>query len=361
MNEEEFLDKEKLYFVYGLPYIKWILYKEIIKSIFGNSCVKVNAPQIDELGEGEDDCAFVVWGLNTCIPLQRLIKKKKCQIYRIEDGFIRGIGSNSAMGRKKSLIIEKDNLHYGNLGTSHFERALSNTEYTDQMRCRANELIGKIRNFGILKYNFPLSRKVREYKSRKIKILIPLQIDSGWSISVSGNRYNSSDLPEIVRERSPDSYIILKTPPDFSAEQVRNVRSKYRNVVDYIESELDLDVVLHQVDEVVTVSSTTGFEALIRGKRVVVYGEPFFAGWGLTTDNHVVKNRGRKLELSELVYTSLIDYPYYYSYGKKKQSEVEPIIEEILNEKERIESSKVKRNYFYMKRNLILNSGVYRE
>ncbi|MCK7513769.1 MAG: hypothetical protein MZV70_63660 [Desulfobacterales bacterium] len=39
-----------------------------------------------------------------------------------------------------------------------------------------------------------------------------------------------------------------------------------------------------EVDEVHTLTSLAGFEALLRGKRVVAYGQPFYAGWGLTTD-----------------------------------------------------------------------------
>ena len=31
-------------------------------------------------------------------------------------------------------------------------------------------------------------------------------------------------------------------------------------------------------------TSLTGFDALLRGKRVVTHGLPFYAGWGLTTD-----------------------------------------------------------------------------
>ena len=31
-------------------------------------------------------------------------------------------------------------------------------------------------------------------------------------------------------------------------------------------------------------TSLLGFEALLRNKRVVTYGAPFYAGWGLTHD-----------------------------------------------------------------------------
>jgi capsular polysaccharide export protein len=41
-----------------------------------------------------------------------------------------------------------------------------------------------------------------------------------------------------------------------------------------------------------------------------VYGKPFYAGWGLTTDLAAI-DRGRRLTLEELVAGALILYPRY--------------------------------------------------
>ena len=64
------------------------------------------------------------------------------------------------------------------------------------------------------------------------------------------------------------------------------------------------------VDELHTMTSLAGFEALLRGRRVVVYGRPFYAGWGLTIDR-LPQDRGRRLTLDELVAGVLILYPRY--------------------------------------------------
>src|SRR5260370_10251058 len=64
------------------------------------------------------------------------------------------------------------------------------------------------------------------------------------------------------------------------------------------------------VDELHTMPSLAGFEALLRGRRVVVYGRPFYAGWGLSVDG-VPEGRGRTLALDELVAGVLILYPRY--------------------------------------------------
>jgi glutamyl-tRNA reductase len=59
-------------------------------------------------------------------------------------------------------------------------------------------------------------------------------------------------------------------------------------------------LLLAQVDEVHVLTSLAGFEALLRGKPVATYGQPFYAGWGLTQDCYPLQRRTRRLSLDEL-------------------------------------------------------------
>ena len=43
---------------------------------------------------------------------------------------------------------------------------------------------------------------------------------------------------------------------------------------------------LKHVEKVYTVTSQMGFEALLLGKQVITFGQPWYAGWGLTDDRH---------------------------------------------------------------------------
>lgn len=69
------------------------------------------------------------------------------------------------------------------------------------------------------------------------------------------------------------------------------------------------------VDEVHTLTSLSGFEALLRGVPVVTYGRPFYAGWGLTEDRapegFPPGRRGVARSLEELVAATLLLYPRY--------------------------------------------------
>jgi capsular polysaccharide export protein len=83
-----------------------------------------------------------------------------------------------------------------------------------------------------------------------------------------------------------------------------------RRFADRIVEDASTAMLLALVDELHTMTSLAGFEALLRGRRVVVYGRPFYAGWGLTIDR-LAQDRGRALTLDELVAGVLILYPRY--------------------------------------------------
>jgi capsular polysaccharide export protein len=84
------------------------------------------------------------------------------------------------------------------------------------------------------------------------------------------------------------------------------------------------------VDEVHLMTSLTGFEALLRGKKVTCYGQPFYAGWGLTTDIVPISRRTRVLCLDELVAGALIMYPRYASRVTQRTIPPEQALDELL-------------------------------
>ena len=76
---------------------------------------------------------------------------------------------------------------------------------------------------------------------------------------------------------------------------------------------VDPAAALGAVDTVWTITSTLGFEALIRGVPVTCLGMPFYAGWGLTEDRGpVAERRTARPSLAALAHAALIDYPRYF-------------------------------------------------
>jgi len=82
-------------------------------------------------------------------------------------------------------------------------------------------------------------------------------------------------------------------------------------------------------------TSLVGFEALIRGKKVVTYGVPFYAGWGLTEDKKEIVGRVEKRTLDELFAATFILYSRYINPKTNRLCEVELLLSEIDKEKNR--------------------------
>ena len=88
-------------------------------------------------------------------------------------------------------------------------------------------------------------------------------------------------------------------------------------------------------------TSLTGFDALLRGKKVVTYGQPFYAGWGLTEDRAknatAFERRQRRLTLDELVAGALLHYPIYWDWDLKGYTTCEAVLNRILEERTALE------------------------
>ncbi len=90
-------------------------------------------------------------------------------------------------------------------------------------------------------------------------------------------------------------------------------------------------------------TSLSGFDALLRGKAVITYGQPFYAGWGLTEDyaEHATafERRKRRLTLDELVAGTLLYYPVYWDWGLKCHTTCQSVLQRIVEQRTTLEQS----------------------
>ena len=77
-------------------------------------------------------------------------------------------------------------------------------------------------------------------------------------------------------------------------------------------------------------TSLLGFEALLRGVKVVTLGAPFYAGWGLTEDRGDIPARRRaEVSIEGLAHAALIDYPRYFDPRSGTACPVEVVVERL--------------------------------
>ena len=148
-------------------------------------------------------------------------------------------------------------------------------------------------------------------------------------ITIYTKKEGLSPSPEDCRH---SGIIIYKPHPDVVAGLRRSsvAESQALLVADLVLREASVQQLFAQVDAVHVLTSLAGFEALLRGIEVHVWGLPFYAGWGLTKDAHSCSRRGRKLSLDALVFGALIAYPRYVSRRSGWQITPEQAIDELV-------------------------------
>jgi len=276
------------------------------------------------------DC--IVWGRKPVppelSPSQRVI--------RIEDGFIRSVGLGAEFVRPLSWMMDDRGIYYDSTRPSDLENLLMNTTFEPALLRRARVLRHRIVESGLSKYNVGSGQWQRPAGVARV-ILVPGQVESDASIEFGAPKgvctvHSNIDLLRTVRRDNPDAYVVYKPHPDVLAglrKEGVDERLASRWCDEQV-SDLPMNVLLACVDEVHVLTSLTGFEALLRDRNVTCYGQPFYAGWGLTEDKVPVARRARLLSLDELVAGALILYPTYVSRRTCRFTTPERAMDELL-------------------------------
>jgi len=255
------------------------------------------------------------------------------RIVRLEDGFLRSVGLGADLVRPMSWVIDTQGIYYDAHHPSDLETLLQHGAFTAKVLARARALRHDIVRSGLSKYNLPGTPWKRPNTSRAI-VLVTGQVESDASI-VTGTvdiRTNMA-LLQTVRKARPQAWLVYKPHPDVEAglRAGGEREDQAGQWADEIVAHGATAQMLPLVDEVHVMTSLTGFEALLREIPVFCYGQPFYAGWGLTRDRHTHARRTRRLVLDELVAAALLQYPVYVSHRTRRRCSPEQALQELLD------------------------------
>ncbi|WP_424833234.1 capsular polysaccharide biosynthesis protein [Ruegeria sp.] len=249
-------------------------------------------------------------------------------VIRVEDGFLRSRGLGAQLVPPLSLVTDDLGIYYDPTRPSRLEELIAarETMRVDQDH-RAERLISGLTTLGLSKYNTGDTAPALPEGHR---ILVPGQVEDDASILKGASEIRSNtDLMHAAREANPDAILIYKPHPDVEAG-LRDGGVGAADLADFVASNTDPASLLTQVQEVWTITSLLGFEALLRGVPVTTLGAPFYAGWGLTTDlGAVPARRGARPILTGLVHATLIDYPRYLDPVTGQPCPVEVIVDRL--------------------------------
>ncbi len=235
-------------------------------------------------------------------------------VVRVEDGFLRSRGLGAELVPPLSLVCDDLGIYYDPNRESRLEQLIARrAKLRPDQALRAEALMRSLRDLGVTKYNLGGAMPEMSDLPEGRRILVPGQVEDDASIlRGAGDVASNLALLEAARAANPDAVILYKPHPDVESG-LREGEIKAGDLANMVLERTDPATLLDQVDEVWTMTSLLGFEALLRGVKVTCTGAPFYAGWGLTRDlGKMPARRKASVTLEGLVHAALIDYPRYH-------------------------------------------------
>ncbi len=252
-------------------------------------------------------------------------------VIRMEDGFIRSRGLGADLIPPVSLVTDDLGIYYDPTRESRLERLIAAAaQLPEHALSRAERVVSALNAGKLSKYNL-VGQQLPDLP-RGRRILVPGQVEDDASILKGcGEVRTNAALLAATRHSNPDAIILYKPHPDVEAG-LRDgaIDHAAMEIANMVLSHADPIQLIDMVDEVWTMTSLLGFEALLRDTRVTCLGTPFYAGWGLTHDlGKVPARRQARPSVTALAHAALITYPRYFDPVSGLPCSVEVAIERL--------------------------------
>ena len=263
-----------------------------------------------------DKKPVMVWASKMAPNLPALCETAGVPLWQVEDAALRSRGLGATLVPALGLVLDDIGVAFDATRPSRFERCVEDASKLPPTALkRASKLMDIIRSAGLTKYNIGAAQP-EPVTSDKPRVLVVGQVEDDGSVlkGMAAVRTNLG-LLNVVRDACPEAHLIYKPHPDVEAGLRRGKvpEDRLKVLADTVWDGVDPAAALGAVDTVWTITSTLGFEALIRGVPVTCLGMPFYAGWGLTEDRGpVAERRTARPSLAALAHAALIDYPRYF-------------------------------------------------
>ncbi|MFT5364631.1 MAG: capsular polysaccharide export protein [Dinoroseobacter sp.] len=257
---------------------------------------------------------IAVWGHRpTAKRGEALAARTDAPLIRIEDAFLRSIHPGRAGEPPIGLILDKRGIYYDARQPSDLEVLLTEhpLDQTDLLN-RARAGIHALRTEHISKYNaFDPTAALPDPGY----VLVIDQARDDASIRLGGaNALHFAEMLTEAQLEHPNARIVIKGHPETRA----GFRKGYfgpedaQGRISYLSDPVSPWGLLEGAVAVYVVTSQLGFEAVLTGHRPQVFGQPFYAGWGLTEDRIDVPRRARVLTKVQLFAGAMLLYPTWY-------------------------------------------------
>jgi capsular polysaccharide export protein len=274
-----------------------------------------------------EDCLYV-WGhKKSGVLVRKRAGQASHSLKCLEDGFLRSVGLGGDT-EPWSVCVDDIGIYYDATTTSWLELLIKQPLEKNELE-RAIRVKHSWTKLRLSKYN-----GARDSPTPSSPFVLVVDQTAG-DLSIEyglANRNSFHQMLEAALNDWPDHQIVIKIHPDvvagrklghFSKRQLDNPRIRVCSDGGHPCS------LLEGCTAVYVVTSQLGFEGLLWGKEVHVFGMPFYAGWGLTQDLLAAPARrvSSRPTLEKLIHAALIEYPRYINPETGQPCEVELIMQ----------------------------------
>ncbi|MDQ2185027.1 hypothetical protein RBI13_07455 [Alcaligenaceae bacterium A4P071] len=269
--------------------------------------------------ESQSNKVLIFWGVSERPEVAAYALENDIQTYRMEDGFLRSSVLGSEHTTALSLVLDKCGIYFDATRPSDLEHILSSYDFdSSPLMASAPGLRRLWADLGLSKYALPNLRAVDSILPHQLRnrVLVIGQVEGDASIRMGcAEGFTNRALIDLAVAENPNCEIIYRPHPDV----VKGFRIDSSTLVELskvcrvVQEDIHMADIFPRVDHVYTITSLSGFEALMHGLKVTVIGMPFYAGWGLTDDRSQAPSgrRGRTLTIDQLFCGAYLLYPKY--------------------------------------------------
>ena len=241
----------------------------------------------------------------------------------LEDGFVRSVARDDP---PLSLIIDPVGVYYDATAPSALEHTIA-AGVDDRQADRARALAGAWCDGHVSKYNH-----AADYAGALPERYVLVVDQTFGDLSVALGLADAASFRamfDVALAENPDCEVVVKVHPDVFTRARRgwlDIPRADRDRVMVIGADCHAARLLDHARAVYTVTSLMGFEALLRGKPVRCFGMPFYAGWGLTTDELPAPVRRCPATFEALVHAALVSCSRYINPADGTSWQAEDVI-----------------------------------
>ncbi len=295
-----------------------LLLENNISPFFKDIDIQPIIPVLNNKADG-----YIGWGnKKTGLASEKLAKKYNKPFFKLEDGFLRSLGPRHISKQSLSLIIDDIGIYYDSTRPSKLENLiLDDNSFNDEIINRATKTIKFITNNQLSKYNHAVECELQDIGLENNTKPTLLLIDQTFNdASVIGAGANISDFQTMVDDaiKLKNSHkIFVKIHPEVIAGKKKGYlydlinKSSHKEAFQIISNDYNPISLLKHMNEIFTVSSQMGFEALLLNKKTTCYGMAFYSGWGISIDKKTCDRRNKTRDVEQVFAAAYLLYTKY--------------------------------------------------